>query len=1335
MTDAYAAAMNGDADALDDAMDRLDEAMQTEGTEAEDEQAAPVEDEAGTEEEKAAPVDETEADEDKAAPVEGEAPAAVNAANAQGKGQNAQTEGQKAQTGSNNAQLKGQQTTAADRLVGIAGRIKDNKAVTRALNKVQNDSKKGKTNNRHMGKLYRAVSESLGTSINTLAENAGHDYADAIRESDGRLTANEVTELSTIAAKIDMGAELTAEEEQKYMGSRYGMEQTKKINTEMLENSYGMKDMTAAPMTSDRRVTYESAHSGETITGNFVRMEETQDGLKAVVDLGNGNMRSVSIGELKGGNAVSAMLTAVQNIGAVGQVGTRTINAMIQTYQGGSVLEHVNRFLGAYEMARYAASAGVDYTTRGSAAERIAADEGRRKGTEARQKRESDAAAYEEQRQKNIELNRGTWRAALGESVKVSDDLQKEIDDALGKGSDEEARKAAQKMKSALDFVKAFGNKHGLKIEFFSSQTTDNQMMRNANGEYIASSIKNGSYQVGNTLYVDIYAGMDASKIGERMTANTIVQTMTHELTHFIENNSREQYRELMKLARQYAGRRAWDGMVKQKQRYYASNGVELSWSEAEAEVLADGCSEMFNDQQWLNEQAKAHRGLFESIRDWMKDFADTIREAFSGSHMKAEARMLMREGRYAQDFMQKYIDALDEALENARAEEGISEDRKRAFEAEALNAVAGAKDENGDDLFSLKAMQEDKDEYRDMLVKSKVMTDGEISNLFETLDAVMDYVLENDAILDFEDDADDRVYNPVKPNSDQQYKISLDFSSLCRKRILQMVVQERIESALDETMNREERIAARNALRVLQERGRQIEVACGLCYVESARLKAPQQVERFMADRRFFMRDYFAKHNPANVEHIKQMVSAWKTGRGYEADTAKSKMSSADKKALTAYTQKLYTEYQMTAEEEKLADIADKLPASDFKTAKGLENLKRNHPELANVFNTFLRERTKSKAVETDVSWRAHDYDTVSDEMQEELNGLNGTRCQSWSDFQTIHMLDYMAMIMELSTRKAMLQSYTKVTDYVELMGNTGALINCSLIPMNEKTSLEYDPVEGMDYQTAQKLRDKFHATVGNICIGIGDDHIRSLLGSDDIDFVIPYHASSLAVASQHQMGLKNWKSYQNAQNEKVDKSSKADENDPNYHKAPKFYEWYSHDKAVKYQKDALKGIQNPTAAQKWEASKTAMDRIAADYVQMCHERGMLEKFTAFSGEKGYWKLLIDHKMIDNVTGEIIKQKPVKPNFNKDALLDILKRDVEGFDRKEEDFAEATDIVDGMWKRGEVQKASKMKTDTAQMKYFRDMLDLQNVGVKESGGQLEMKDDYTRYGDTAILK
>ena len=70
-----------------------------------------------------------------------------------------------------------------------------------------------------------------------------------------------------------------------------------------------------------------------------------------------------------------------------------------------------------------------------------------------------------------------------------------------------------------------------------------------------------------------------------------------------------------------------------------------------------------------------------------------------------------------------------------------------------------------------------------------------------------------------------------------------------------------------------------------------------------------------------------------------------------------------------------------------------------------------------------------------------------IGDVLIANMNRENGLRSQSWSDFQVVHILDYIAATIELATRNAKEQAYTKVPEFAKAFGNTGLKINLSLI------------------------------------------------------------------------------------------------------------------------------------------------------------------------------------------------------------------------------------------------------------------------------------------------
>ena len=230
-------------------------------------------------------------------------------------------------------------------------------------------------------------------------------------------------------------------------------------------------------------------------------------------------------------------------------------------------------------------------------------------------------------------------------------------------------------------------------------------------------------------------------------------------------------------------------------------------------------------------------------------------------------------------------------------------------------------------------------------------------------------------------------------------------------------------------------------------------------------------------------------------------------------------------------------------------------------------------------------------------------------------------------------------------------MHGYTKYGDEVRVLGKTGMMFNMSGVAgtqtgLNEDGSLNFSETESMDYDEAVALREEFPETAGLQCIGVGIDHIRTLLRSDVIDYVIPYHTSGLNATLRRMGDIYGWKDFTQTQHATEDKSiKKEDAVDPeNWHKEPVFSEFF-----VGYD-TGLGGVE-------------AMRESAENYKRMCKERGLKPKFLEFANEPNYWKLLIDRKMVNQKTNTLIKQKPVTPNFDFDVIKGIVNKYVDNYD------------------------------------------------------------------------
>ena len=609
------------------------------------------------------------------------------------------------------------------------------------------------------------------------------------------------------------------------------------------------------------------------------------------------------------------------------------------------------------------------------------------------------------------------------------------------------------------------------------------------------------------------------------------------------------------------------------------------------------------------------------------------------------------------------------------------------------LEDFADAKDTEGKTLFQYRAMESDEDVYREMLKTANIMNDTEIDSLFDTIDRAMDIIKDNLEILDYAWDADidDRAFNPVKKNTDKLYQVSVDFSTLCRKRLLQQTIQAHLQDALDRPLTKNEGIAIRDALMTIQEEGKKIEIACALCYVESARMKSPSQIKRFVDDRESVIKNHFAGKSNDVKAQLKEAEAKARKRLGVD-DTPLTKLPSKTQKEIRAAKKDVISSYVPSANEQELIEIAKGMSVNDFVTPKGLENLIKKYPDLFEAYASYIVNATHSKGIENDTWWRAGDSKNIGDTLIANMNAENGLRSQSWSDFQVIHLLDYIAATIELSTRKAKMQAYTKVPDFVELMGNTGEMINLSLIPTrNFNGTLEFDSVEGMAFEESLRLRDKYHATTGTIAIGIGNAQIQMLLESMDIDYVIPYHRSGMSKAVRKAMHIPTWDEYENHQSEKnlsrddAKRQAKKygvkllSESDSNYQKHPNFSDWFDIKEARQIAKMENSNPSDKAMAKKYGVmygGYMAMQNAANNYLKLCAERGISPKFSHkdadFTVEDNYWKLLIDRKMVDNVTGEVIEQQAVKPIFDQNEILRILNDELERYPtvKADQDYA-----------------------------------------------------------------
>lgn len=416
------------------------------------------------------------------------------------------------------------------------------------------------------------------------------------------------------------------------------------------------------------------------------------------------------------------------------------------------------------------------------------------------------------------------------------------------------------------------------------------------------------------------------------------------------------------------------------------------------------------------------------------------------------------------------------------------------------------------------------------------------------------------------------------------EYGGSFDFSTLCKKRRLLTGTFTAIQRALPNTaLTANEILEIRNRMK---EAG--LEVSCGLCYVEGSRANMGQFAKEFL---------------------------------------------------------RLYKQYYPDAWQPNMADV---------NTPDGIEWVRINHPECYEQYEYFwnhygtlksgdknlFASQQKPKLYQLHTEYKGEILQKFDADNVEDKNLNGGIRLQSFSDFEIVHLIDTMQIIMDMSRVGLNGQAYTKVPDFAWALGDTGLKINLSLIAkgVDENGNLIFDDVEGMPIEEAMRLRERYSENVGTILVAFNDQQLMAAMADDRVDFIIPFHRSQWKKSQYEAMGLPaKTKDYTFMQNEKFIK--------PQYHE---YRGRMVRDKATNYMPNEY-----------WDFSKSGKENAEA-YLEMCARNNKRPKFyklltdnhdgsyslKADGSTDGYWKLLIDFKMYDN-QGKGSPQRAVTPDFN----------------------------------------------------------------------------------------
>lgn len=718
-----------------------------------------------------------------------------------------------------------------------------------------------------------------------------------------------------------------------------------------------------------------------------------------------------------------------------------------------------------------------------------------------------------------------------------------------------------------------------------------------------------------------IHIDLNAGAEGKGLT----MYTLSHELTHFVEKWSPKKYQALADfLVSNYAKAGNVDAMVAEKQAQLSeSRGSAVSYEEAYSEFIADSMEAMLADGNVL-EKLQELKKTDRSLFDKIREFFGILAKKIREIYKDLTPDSL--EGQAVLQ-MKDQIDQIQQLFAEAMVE--ASENFQAAAEI-GLEVDMDTESVSPAVMYSERTWKEseyvqERSKAAKEIAKAIGVTEKKAGQYIDDVNGIARMIAEDRTRLDY-------FSSPGRSSfiSNVEYGGSFDFSTLCKKRRLLTGTFTAIQKALPNTaLTANEILDIRNRMK-----NAKLEVSCGLCYVEGSRANMGQFAKEFL---------------------------------------------------------RLYKQYYPDAWQPNMADV---------NTPDGIEWVRINHPECYEQYEYFwnhygtlkagdknlFASQQKPKLYQLHTEYKGEILQKFNgDDNVEEKNLNGGIRLQSFSDFEIVHLIDTMQIIMDMSRVGLAGQAYTKVPDFAWALGDTGLKINLSLIAkgVDESGKLIFDDIEGMPIAEAMKLRDRYSANVGTILVAFNDAQLMAAMADDRVDFIIPFHRSQWKKSQYEAMGLPaKTKDYTFMQNEKFIK--------PQYHE---YRGRMVKDKATNYMPNEY-----------WDFSKSGKENAEA-YLQMCARNNKRPKFykllenngdgsyslKADGSTDGYWKLLIDFKMYDN-DGNGSPQAPVRPEFNMAEATRML----ESYQGGHSNFPVAQGIVDSFVSEYKENHGDRMYQDRA---------------------------------------
>lgn len=209
-----------------------------------------------------------------------------------------------------------------------------------------------------------------------------------------------------------------------------------------------------------------------------------------------------------------------------------------------------------------------------------------------------------------------------------------------------------------VNLVQLVAGVTGINVELFQSKADANGRYRGENGSYNAAT---------NTIRLDVNAG--AYNAGE-LSQVTLLRTMSHELTHALQQNSPAQYEALKHAVLDVLTSKSGASIEEMAARKMEQDSSLKKADVALDEVVAEACENMLRDSDAMEQLIAQHpaeaKTFLEKMKQFFTDIVNAIRAAFggSGTSRSREATALMQQAEEYLDICEKWSKALQDTAE-----------------------------------------------------------------------------------------------------------------------------------------------------------------------------------------------------------------------------------------------------------------------------------------------------------------------------------------------------------------------------------------------------------------------------------------------------------------------------------------------------------------------------------------------------------------------------------------------------------------------------------------------------------------------------------------------